>query len=244
MREGIYGGLKVRLTGGTDREGGGSGPLLVLMHGFGAPGTDLVPLWRELDVPRELRFAFPEAPLALDIPGLPDLGPEGPRAWWMIDVEKLEAALASGQTRDLTREVPEGLSAARQSALAMLDELGADLGVDGDHTLLGGFSQGAMLALDVALSTERPLAGLVLLSGTLLAEDLWLPRMATRAGLPVLQSHGRMDPLLPFSIAERLRDELVRAGLEVRFLPFNGAHEIAGGVLDELAAFVRRALPD
>jgi len=243
MREGTYGGLRVRLTGGTDREGGGSGPLLVLMHGFGAPGSDLVPLWRELDVPRELRFAFPEAPLALDIPGLPELGPEGPRAWWMIDVEKLEAAIASGQTRDLTREVPEGLAGARQSAVAMLDELQAELGVDGAHTLLGGFSQGAMLALDVALSSERPLAGLVLLSGTLLCEDLWLPRMATRAGLPVLQSHGRMDPLLPFSIAERLRDELGRAGLDVRFVPFNGAHEISGSVLDELGAFVRRALP-
>jgi phospholipase/carboxylesterase len=242
MREAVYGGLKVRLTGGTDREGGGSGPLLVLMHGFGAPGSDLVPLWRELDVPRELRFAFPEAPLALDIPGMPDFGPEGPRAWWLIDMEKLESAITSGRARDLTRDVPEGLAGAREQVTAMLDELQAELGVDGAQTLLGGFSQGAMLALDVALSSERPLAGLVLLSGTLLAEELWLPRMPARAGTPVLQSHGRADPLLPFSIAERLREELGRAGLDVRFVPFNGAHEISGSVLDELGDFVRRAL--
>ena len=44
------------------------------------------------------------------------------------------------------------------------------------------------------------------MSGTLLAESEWGPRMANLAGLPVLQSHGRADSLLPFSIAEILRD--------------------------------------
>ena len=63
MRDETFGGLRVRLTGGPDRQGGGDGPLVVLMHGFGAPGNDLVPLARVLDVPREVRFAFPEAPL-------------------------------------------------------------------------------------------------------------------------------------------------------------------------------------
>ena len=48
MRTTTLGQLTVHLTGGTDREGGGDGPLVVLLHGFGAPGTDLVPLWREL----------------------------------------------------------------------------------------------------------------------------------------------------------------------------------------------------
>ena len=57
MREETIAGLQVRFTGGTDRNGGGDGPLVVLMHGFGAPGTDLVPLARVLDVPREVRFA-------------------------------------------------------------------------------------------------------------------------------------------------------------------------------------------
>ncbi|MBW2213652.1 MAG: hypothetical protein JRF48_04305, partial [Deltaproteobacteria bacterium] len=79
MREERFAGITVRLTGGEDREGGGDGPLVVLMHGFGAPGTDLVGLWRVLDVPSSMRFAFPEAPH--EIPGM-----FGARAWWMLDL--------------------------------------------------------------------------------------------------------------------------------------------------------------
>jgi phospholipase/carboxylesterase len=80
MREETIAGLHVRITGGDDREGGGDGPLVVLLHGFGAPGDDLVGLWRQLQVPRETRFVFPEATLALDA-ALFGTG----RAWWMID---------------------------------------------------------------------------------------------------------------------------------------------------------------
>ncbi len=229
MRTITLGPLTVHLTGGTDREGGGDGPLVVLLHGFGAPGTDLVPLWRELGAPPGTRFAFPEAPLALDAHG-------DARAWWMIDLEKLEAALAGGELRDLTRDVPEGLADARGRVSAMLDEL------DAPQIVLGGFSQGAMLALDVALHSERRLAGLALMSGTLLAEHAWIPLMPKRAGLRVVQSHGRLDPLLPFSIAERLQRELTAAGLEVTFIPFNGGHEIPGSVIDALDGLLSATL--
>jgi phospholipase/carboxylesterase len=234
MKEIELAGLKLRLAGGSDREGGGTGPMIVLLHGFGAPGTDLVPLWRQLAVPRETRFAFPEAPLSVDL-GMPGL--EG-RAWWMIDLMRLQAALEEGKERDLTREVPEGLAPARERMVAFLDALQAEF--PADKLVLGGFSQGAMLALDVALRTERELAGLVLLSGTLLAEDEWRPLLPRRRGLPVLQSHGRDDPLLPFRIAERLRDALREAALEVKWIAFNGGHGIADGVLDELGAFITR----
>lgn len=220
------------ITGGTDREGGGEGPLVVLLHGFGAPGTDLVPLWRAVDVPREVRFAFPAAPLALPSMGF---GMES-RAWWMIDVMALEQAIAEGRERDLSKDTPEGLHEARAQVLEMLDALDAELSPS--RLVLGGFSQGAMLSLDVALHSERELAGLIHWSGTLLAEDEWLARMPARAGLPVLQSHGRMDPLLPFGMAEALRDRLVAAGLEVEFVEFRGGHEIPGVVLERFEAFL------
>jgi len=238
MRELELGGLHARVTGGADREGGGDGPVLVLLHGFGAPGTDLVPLWRVLDVPRGTRFVFPEAPL--------DLGPAymGGRAWWMIDIARLERELAAGG-RDLTREVPDGLAEARAQLIALLDAVERELAADPARTVIGGFSQGAMLACDVALRTSRKVAGLALLSTTLLAEEEWIPLMPARVGLPVLQSHGQADPLLPFAIADRLRGELVRAGLAVRWVPFRGGHEIPGVVLDELGRFLRDTLaPD
>ena len=63
MRMERWADLQVRIAGGNDRDGGGSGPVVVLMHGYGAPGDDLVALQRVLTVPRDVRFVFPEAPL-------------------------------------------------------------------------------------------------------------------------------------------------------------------------------------
>jgi phospholipase/carboxylesterase len=206
--------------------------MVVLLHGFGAPGTDLIPLGAALASGGAPRFAFPEAPMALDEAG-------DARAWWMVDLVELQAALMSGRERDLSNTVPEGLDRARAAVVAMLDDLRGQLDVTSDQIVLGGFSQGAMLACDVALRDPRPLAGLVLMSGTVLAQCQWTPLMASRAGLPVLQSHGRFDPLLPFGIAERLRDGLSSAGLAVRWHPFDGGHEIPRGVLSALDAFIR-----
>jgi phospholipase/carboxylesterase len=232
LREERFGELDAVVTGGPDRQGGGDGPVVVLLHGFGAPGDDLVPLWRVLDVPREVRFVFPAAPLQLPW----NYG--GGRAWWMIDMERLQRAIMTGQARDLTDDVPAGMPEARAAMIGALDEIEAKLGVSGDRIVLGGFSQGAMLSCDVALRTSRKLAGLALMSGTLLAAREWLPLMPARAGLPVMQSHGSIDQLLPFAIAEKLRDALRAAGLPVDWIPFRGGHEIPQPVLDALSRLV------
>ena len=55
--------------------------------------------------------------------------------------------------------------------------------------------------------------------------------MATLEGVPVMQSHGKHDTLLPFSIAELLRDRLLAAGAVVDWQPFSGGHEIPPPVL-------------
>jgi phospholipase/carboxylesterase len=225
------GGLSCRLVGGTDREGGGEGALVVLLHGFGAPGDDLVPLWRQLDAAPGTRFLFPEAPMGLP----PPYG--GGRAWWLIDIEHIERAMMRGELRDLSRDVPDGLADARANVSAMLHE--AEENLAPSSIVLGGFSQGAMLSCDVALHDTVKLAGLVLFSGTLLAENEWIPRMASRKGLKVLQSHGRGDPLLPYVAAERLRDLLVENGLDVKWLPFNGGHGIPPAALDALSAMLK-----
>jgi phospholipase/carboxylesterase len=99
-----------------------------------------------------------------------------------------------------------------------------------------------MLTCDVALRDERPLAGLVLLSGSLIAQEEWLPLMKRRAGLPLFQSHGRQDPILPFELAERLHGELLGAGISGPFVTFNGGHGIHPAVVSALAEFLGRTL--
>jgi phospholipase/carboxylesterase len=122
----------------------------------------------------------------------------------------------------------------------LLDALEQEHAVSRDKLVLGGFSQGAMLSTDVALRAERPPAALAILSGSLIAKDEWLPLMKARAAMPVLQSHGRGDPVLSFSIAETLRQELTAAGVSVEFIAFNGGHGIPNGAVDALSKLVSR----
>lgn len=226
------------LAGGPDGNGGGDGPMVVLMHGFGAPGDDLVALAEHLRVPREVRFAFPAAPLTLEM-GVP--AEYAGRAWWLIDMLELQHAVMTRDYATLTGRVPSGLTEARDHVVALLDALEKEHGAARNQLVLGGFSQGAMLATDVTLRAERPPAGLAILSGSLICRSEWLPLMKAGAGLPVLQSHGRADPVLSYEIAEELRKELSGAGLAVQFVPFNGGHGIPPAALDGLSQLVQRA---
>lgn len=230
MREELFDGIRVRLTGGEDRQAGGDGPLVVLMHGFGAPGTDLVGLWRVLDVPQSVRFAFPEAPN--EIPGMP-----GARAWWMIDFARAEAAMASGP-RSYANEVPPGMEEATDRVVGMLGAMQEGLGAPNERLVLGGFSQGSMAACNAVFARNVTPAGLVVLSGTPVNLQVWKSGMQAKSGLPVFQSHGAVDQLLSFAAAEELRDAMSEADLQNEWVPFRGGHEIPMPVLEGLARFL------
>lgn len=236
MRESLLGGLKVRLAGGSDGHGCGNGPVVMLLHGFGAPGDDLVPFADVIPVPAGTRWLFPEAPLSLN------MGFGDSRAWWIIDFARIQADRAAGRTRDLSVEIPQGLALARERFLAFLKELPGQFPVDYNRTIIGGFSQGAMLTCDAVLHTDYPFAGLVQLSGNLLARPVWEPLMPKRKGLPVFQSHGTLDDILPHVGAERLRDALTQSGLAVEWHGFRGGHEISEPVLRRLSAFITNVL--
>jgi phospholipase/carboxylesterase len=230
-----FGELDARITGGVDREGSGDGPVVVLLHGFGAPGDDLVPLWRSLGAPAGTRFVFPEAPI--------DLGPSamGGRAWWPLDLEEHMRRQALGQRRD-TSAVPAGVDVARAKIDALLDGVERTLQPPPGKLVLGGFSQGAMVALDATLHSSRALAGLVLLSGSLIAAGEWATRYESRRGLPTFMSHGQQDEILPFAISEELRDLLTSHGIPVEWLPFRGGHGVPPSVVGAVAAFLNRVL--
>jgi phospholipase/carboxylesterase len=210
---------------------------VILMHGFGAPGHDLVGLAEGLDLPPGTELIFPEAPLELAaLTGMPAFGDA--RAWWLIDMERIQRAMMRGEPRNL-REVPDGLVEAREAIDMLLASLVKE-GKKPERIVLGGFSQGSMLALDVVLRSSLPIGGLVILSGTIIAEDEWTPLLAkaARSGLRVFQSHGTEDPILPFEVAEKLRDALRTAGLDVEFHSFAGGHGIPPRVLSSLDAWL------
>lgn len=211
---------------------------IVLCHGFGAPGDDLVGLHAELvrAAPSlsRCRWVFPAAPLRLDGGG------GDSRAWWMVDFAQLQA-ISAGGTQALTafRKVePPGLPQARKQLLGLLDALSAQAGLGYGRILLGGFSQGAMLTTDVALRLPEAPLGLGILSGTLLTPDLWGPKAKARAGLPIFQSHGRSDGVLHYPAAVALQALLDQSGCPVDFVPFDGGHGIPPQVLSRLAQYL------
>ena len=232
------GDLVCRTFGELNPQAGG---LLVLCHGFGAPGTDLVGLGPELAhfyeaLGRAVPMVFPEAPI--------DLGPMymGGRAWWHIDVGRFAEARTPEDLLTLAAAEPEGLKPARRKLMKTLDVLMQQTKLPMRRIVLGGFSQGSMLATDVALRSEEAPAALCVYSGALIAKDAWAARAPHRKGLKVVQTHGKQDPILPFPIGAALRDLLTEAGLEVSFSAFNGPHTISGEGIKDLASLCKSVL--
>lgn len=217
---------------------------VVLCHGFGAPGTDLAGLVQPLvgvepTLAERVAFLFPAAPLDLSSRGIP-----GGRAWWMIDLNRLIYGPPPDLLERFRRECPVGLPEASGALRKLIDEAGQHFGLTADRFVLGGFSQGSMLATDVALRLPSGPAGLAILSGALINEAEWRPLLdqAKRGPLRVVQSHGRHDSILPFPMGVALHELLVESGAEVDFVPFAGDHEIPPHVVQRLATLLKRAL--
>lgn len=231
----------VKTSGTTHKNATTSAPLtVILMHGYGAPGDDLVGIGGAIDAPAGTTFVFPEAPNALGDAAMMSLLGDA-RAWWPIDIGRYQRAIMQGTLDELVDEIPDGMKEAREQLIAMLDVYERETKTPGERIVLGGFSQGSMLATDVALRTQRPLAGLVVMSGALLAAREWLPLMSGRKDLRVFQSHGTEDPILPFPIAERLRHVLEEAGMRVSFTEFEGGHGIPPEVMRDLGTWLKTA---
>ena len=238
---GPLGPLTVRVID-DDARAGPPDLAVVLCHGFGAAGTDLVPLGRECfqaqpQLVGRVRFVFPQGPLPAD----PD-HPDAPsRCWWPIDMERLQRAVVSGGDMASAQEIPPGLVDARKGLRAMLDALLLQTRLPMSKVILAGFSQGAMLVTDVTLRLDEAPAALGILSGAPVCFDEWKRLAPKRAGLKVLQSHGTHDPLLRLSWGKHIQTLLVEAGLQVSFVEFPGGHGIDGSVVDALAALIAEA---
>lgn len=210
--------------------GAESAPLmLVLLHGYAMEPKDLAPFAHSIGIPA--LFVFPRGPL---------LGQEGGYAWWSIDSHARHVALAAGP-RDLAEAHPPGLDGARRQLDEFLDAVMSKY--PAKRLVLGGFSQGGMLSLDLALRGSRSLEGLVLLSASRIALRDWQPHRGRLRGLPVFVSHGQADSDLAFAAGERLRDFVLESAAEVSWVPFDGGHEIPlvvwRGLRKFLAALVK-----
>ena len=185
---------------------------VVLLHGYAMQPSDLTPFAHSIGIPA--RFFFPRGPHASPVRGY---------AWWDVDTEARERMLAHGP-RDLVRQQPPGLGAIRDQLGRFLEVLTAEFAPS--RVVLGGFSQGGMLACDFVLRGPQAVDGLVLLSSSRIDFEAWQPLHARLAGLPAFVSHGERDADLSFPAGLALRDFLAASGAAVSWVPFEGGHEI------------------
>lgn len=169
---------------------------VVFLHGYGADGADLLGLAEPLaeHLPDTL-FVAPDAPE-------PCSGNPFGRQWFPIpwlDGSSEEAAAA-------------GLGAASADLNAFLDDLLQETGLKPKNLALVGFSQGSMMALEVAPRRSEALAGVVAFSGRLLRPE----KLASEAEVkpPVMLIHGDVDPVVPFADMGLAGEALLAAGFE------------------------------
>jgi phospholipase/carboxylesterase len=220
-------GLKVACVSDLRQDERG-GSAVVLLHGWGAPGDDLVPIAEALNRPGA-RFFVPAAPL-------PEMG--GGRAWWHLNPI---ARLSYASTDQLAPgfQPSADVVAARvavQALIATIVERYAPTTV-----ALVGFSQGAMLAVDVVLAGAPGVKLVVAMSGVLLTDSVPALTASHRTKPQFLLSHGRQDPVVPFPTGSRAKELLEKHGFSVTWRPFEGGHEIPPPVLADVARFLFQA---
>lgn len=204
-------------------------PWIIFFHGFGADCNDLFPLGEMISTKKTYNWLFPNG--FLEVP----IGPAWMgRAWWNVDMMEIQRAAERGEHRDFSNETPKGMSKAYDLAMEMIRQLR----VPWNQIILGGFSQGAMLAAELYLRAPETPKGLVLMSGTLLHQDEWKKLIPGRAGQRFFQSHGDSDPILSYKQAQKLETLLTQNGMKGSLLGFRGGHEIPPQVLSKVGEYI------
>jgi phospholipase/carboxylesterase len=210
---------------------GQSPQYFIIFHGYGADAYDLQSLSEAFDLKIPTFFLFMQG--ILEVP----IGPGWTgRAWWNIDVQALQEAQLRGTPRDLSKERPATVPELRQKVFAAI----ATLGVPWNQIILGGFSQGAMLATDIFLNAPENPKALVSMSGALVNKDEWKTLVNKRAGVPFFMCHGKSDAVLDIRGSSQLESLLIGAGLKGKLTSFEGSHEIPFPMIQKINEFINQ----
>jgi phospholipase/carboxylesterase len=203
----------------TRRPDGDPAGALVLFHGRGADEHDLFPLLDALDPERHLLGLTPRGPLAL---------PPGGAHWYAF--------------REVGYPDPSTFLPTFELVSAWLDAIAAETGIPAGRTILGGFSQGAVMSYAFGLGRGRPRpAALVALSGFVPTVDGF--ELDPEPPLPpVAIAHGTLDPVIGVEWGRRARDLLGAAGADPLYLESPVPHTIDPRILPRLRSFVGAAL--
>jgi phospholipase/carboxylesterase len=188
---------------------------IVLFHGRGADENDLFPLLDLLDPERRLVAATPRGPLSL---------PPGGAHWYVVR----EIGFPDKETFDASYDLAGG----------WLEAFAEQTGVPPEQTVLGGFSQGAVMTYALGLGRGRPRpAGLIALSGFIPTVEGFELDLSPPLP-PVAIGHGTYDPVISVEWSRRANQQLEQAGADVLYREYPLPHAIDPGYLSELSSWL------
>jgi phospholipase/carboxylesterase len=133
----------------------------------------------------------------------------------------------SGGFDELRDQQPPGMESARAALEELVTVARESYGMEHSPLVLAGFSQGAMLSVDLALrGAIEPPQGLVIYSGALLCESAWRQGSGRLAGTRVFQSHGTQDMILPIETGRWLHELIQEKAIDARWFSVTGPHPI------------------
>lgn len=193
---------------------------VILIHGRGADAGDLEPLLSLLDPDRRLLGVFPRGPLSL---------PPGGRHWYIV--------------REIGFPDAETFVSTYAELSEHLEGVLAEHGLGWDRTVVGGFSQGAVMSYALGLGAERPNpAAILAFSGFIPTVPEFELDLESRAGLPVSIAHGSLDPVIGVEFGRQARAVLEEAGLAVSYREDPVAHTISPAALAQAITVLAAAL--
>ena len=202
---------------------------IVWMHGLGADGHDFEGLVPELRLPAHfaVRFVFPHAPFR---PVTLNAG-YVMRAWYDISMGEQGLVQNTDHIGESEKTVTELIR--RENAR----------GIPASRIVLGGFSQGGVIALTAGLCHPEPLAGILALSAPLAGAAGLAERVhPANATTPIFLAHGRQDPLVPFALGQRVHRTLLARGLPVEWHEYPMPHSVCLEELRDMSAWLSRVL--
>ena len=210
---------------GIEREVGAKADLsIVWLHGLGADGSDFLPIIGELELPTDVRFVFPNAPLRpVTINGGMVM-----RAWYDI--------------AGFGPDAPEDVDGLMQSVaiVRQLIQRELDRGIVLERIVLAGFSQGGAVVLHAGLGQGGLVGGIVGLSTYLPATQLLESAAAIPTDVPVMLAHGTNDQVIPLALAEQSAELIRDSGVSVDWSTYAMGHEVSLKEIQDLSDWLRR----
>jgi phospholipase/carboxylesterase len=192
---------------------------IILLHGWGANGKDLLPLAEALRLPR-LRYVALEG--KIDAPMTGGYG----KGWFMFPP---------------TESATEEIKSSRRQIMAAIDRL-IDEGISAEKIVLMGFSQGGSMALNILVNSQKKVGAVVVMSGFFLDQEALKQKDNLITETPIFAGHGTHDNLVPLHLAKESILSLNDAGFVVEWHEYPCEHRIMVEELQDIRAFLEKVL--